>query len=82
MSRSVGRLFSLFLCSFLASGSLIFTGAASTEFSCGFTLSSRQRIVVQREISRLKDINGERDYRRRLINQYKYLFETNNKPLY
>jgi D-lactate dehydrogenase len=41
--------------------------------TCGFTLSSRQRIVVQREISRLKDINGERDYRRRLINQYKYL---------
>lgn len=40
--------------------------------SCGFTLSSRQRIVTQREISRLK-ITGEDPARlKRLEKQYRY----------
>ena len=40
--------------------------------SCGFTMSSRQRIVVQREIKRLQD-TGEDDARlKRLLKQYKY----------
>lgn len=41
--------------------------------SCGFTLSSRQRIVVQREIARLR-MSGEDPARlRRLEKQYHYL---------
>lgn len=41
--------------------------------SCGFTMSSRQRIVVQREIARLR-ATGEDDARmKRLEKQYKYL---------
>ncbi|MDE7153466.1 MAG: FAD-binding oxidoreductase [Muribaculaceae bacterium] len=41
--------------------------------SCGFTLSARQRIVVQREIERLK-ITGENPVlRRNLIGEFKYL---------
>ncbi len=41
--------------------------------SCGFTLSSRQRIVVQREIARLK-ASGENPARlKRLERQYHYL---------
>lgn len=40
--------------------------------SCGFTLSARQRIVVQREIERLK-ITGENPrLRQNLIEQFKY----------
>ena len=40
--------------------------------SCGFTMSSRQRIVVQREIARLK-ASGEDDARlKRLEKQYRY----------
>lgn len=40
--------------------------------SCGFTLSSRQRIVVQREISRLKQHGNEAAYKL-LEKQYRYL---------
>lgn len=41
--------------------------------TCGFTLSSRQRIVVQREISRLKQ-TGENPYRLEILQkQYRYL---------
>lgn len=40
--------------------------------TCGFSLSSRQRIVIQREISRLKNIPGERERLKTLIKQYKY----------
>ncbi len=43
--------------------------------TCGFTLSSRQRIVIQREISRLKDIPKERKRLDILVKQYKYLGE-------
>ena len=40
--------------------------------SCGFTLSSRQRIVIQREIERLRQ-SGEDDKRlKRLVAQYTY----------
>lgn len=40
--------------------------------TCGFTLSSRQRIVVQREISRLKQ-TGENPYRLEILQkQYRY----------
>lgn len=40
--------------------------------SCGFTLSSRQRIVVQREIARLRNKKEDPDRLRRLEKQYKY----------
>ena len=41
--------------------------------SCGFTLSSRQRIVVQREIARLKETGENPGRLRRLQEQYDYL---------
>lgn len=40
--------------------------------TCGFTLSSRQRIVVRREISRLKRTGEDNKRLSRLIKQYKY----------
>ncbi|MDR1524286.1 MAG: FAD-binding oxidoreductase [Tannerella sp.] len=40
--------------------------------TCGFTLSSRQRIVVQREISRLTQTGENPAYRRKLLKQYRY----------
>mgnify|MGYP005907141849 CR=1 FL=1 len=40
--------------------------------SCGFTLSSRQRIVVQREISRLKQSGKEPERLALLQKQYRY----------
>ena len=40
--------------------------------SCGFGLSSRQRIIVQREISRLKATGEDPDRLARLERQYKY----------
>lgn len=40
--------------------------------TCGFTLSSRQRIVIQREISRLKTIPSEKERFDTLVKQYKY----------
>lgn len=43
--------------------------------TCGFTLSSRQRIVVQREISRLKQ-TGEDPYRLEIL-QKQYLYPGN-----
>ena len=41
--------------------------------SCGFTLSSRQRIIVQREISRLRATGKDPDRLARLEKQYQYL---------
>jgi D-lactate dehydrogenase len=43
--------------------------------TCGFTLSSRQRIVIQREIARLKQSGENPGYRRRLEKQYRYAGE-------
>lgn len=43
--------------------------------SSGFTLSSRQRIIVQREISRLKDTGEDPKRLKRLEKQYKYYGE-------
>ncbi|MDR2679823.1 MAG: FAD-binding oxidoreductase [Tannerella sp.] len=40
--------------------------------TCGFTLSSRQRIVVQREISRLTQTGENSAYLRKLLKQYRY----------
>ena len=41
--------------------------------TCGFSLSSRQRIVIQREISRLKNIPSGKERLQLLTKQYKYL---------
>ena len=41
--------------------------------SCGFTLSSRQRIVLQREISRLKQSGTDQERLSLLEKQYRYL---------
>lgn len=41
--------------------------------SCGFTLSSRQRIVIRREISRLNRLPGKEKQIELLEKQYKYL---------
>lgn len=41
--------------------------------TCGFTLSSRQRIVIQREISRLRNIPSGKERLELLAKQYKYL---------
>lgn len=41
--------------------------------TCGFTLSSRQRIVIRREISRLKKSGEDNDRLETLEKQYKYL---------
>ena len=41
--------------------------------TCGFTLSSRQRIVIQREISRLKSLPDQQERLDTLKKQYKYL---------
>ena len=43
--------------------------------SSGLTLSSRQRIIVQREISRLKDSGEDPERLKRLEQQYKYYGE-------
>lgn len=43
--------------------------------TCGFTLSSRQRIVIQREISRLERENSDPKRVNLLKKQYKYLGE-------
>ena len=43
--------------------------------SSGFTLSSRQRIIVQREISRLKNTGEDPERLKRLEKQYKYYGE-------
>jgi len=43
--------------------------------SSGFSLSSRQRIVVQREIARLKALGTEPDRLNNLVKQYKYYGE-------
>jgi D-lactate dehydrogenase len=43
--------------------------------SSGLTLSSRQRIIVQREISRLKDTGEDPERLKRLEKQYKYYGE-------
>lgn len=40
--------------------------------TCGFTLSSRQRIVIQREISRLEHIPEQKERRDKLIQLYAY----------
>lgn len=40
--------------------------------TCGFTLSSRQRIVVQREIARLKQTSEDPERQSRLEKQYHY----------
>lgn len=40
--------------------------------SCGLTLSARQRIVAQREISRLKKTGEDPDRLARLVSQFKY----------
>ena len=40
--------------------------------TCGFTLSSRQRIVVQREIAQLKESGNDIKHLRRLQKQYRY----------
>jgi D-lactate dehydrogenase len=40
--------------------------------TCGFTLSSRQRIVLQREIARLKATGEDRRLLRRLQKQFRY----------
>ena len=41
--------------------------------TCGLTLSSRQRIVVQREISRLRETGGDPERLSTLVRQYHYL---------
>ena len=41
--------------------------------TCGFTLSSRQRIVIRREISRLKKSGEDNERLEKLEKQYKYL---------
>lgn len=41
--------------------------------SCGFTLSSRQRIIAQREIARLQATGEDNDSLVKLVKQYKYL---------
>ncbi len=41
--------------------------------TCGFTLSSRQRIVIRREISRLKKSGEDNERLAKLEKQYKYL---------
>ena len=41
--------------------------------SCGFTLSARQRIVIQREISHLREHDLEPERRKRLEKGFKYL---------
>ncbi|MBQ8224066.1 MAG: FAD-binding oxidoreductase [Bacteroides sp.] len=41
--------------------------------SCGFTMSSRQRIVLQREISRLKQSGEDNERLQLLLKQYSYL---------
>lgn len=41
--------------------------------SCGFTLSARQRIVVQRAISRLRQTNQQPEMLRQLEKQFRYL---------
>ncbi len=41
--------------------------------SCGLTLSARQRIVVQREISRLKKNNQDSNRLNTLVKQFRYL---------
>ena len=43
--------------------------------SCGFTLSSRQRIVIQREISRLKQTNDNPERLNQLEKDFKYYGE-------
>lgn len=40
--------------------------------SCGFTLSSRQRIIVQREMSRLRNSGEDPERLRRLEEQFRY----------
>lgn len=40
--------------------------------SCGFTLSSRQRIVIQRELSRLRETGEDNARLKRLEEQFKY----------
>ena len=40
--------------------------------TCGFTLSSRQRIVAQREITRIKNIPEEQERLKRLLKQFAY----------
>lgn len=40
--------------------------------TCGFTLSSRQRIVIQREITRLRNLGENPERLRTLEKQYKY----------
>ena len=40
--------------------------------SCGFTLSSRQRIVIQRELSRLRETGEDNARLKRLEKQFKY----------
>ncbi len=41
--------------------------------SCGLTLSSRQRIVIQREIARLRESGQDPERLQRLTKQYRYL---------
>ncbi len=43
--------------------------------TCGFTLSSRQRIIIQREISRLQREGSDPERLKTLRKQYKYLGE-------
>ena len=43
--------------------------------TCGFTLSSRQRIIIQREISRLEREGSDPERLKTLRKQYKYLGE-------
>lgn len=43
--------------------------------TCGFTLSSRQRIIIQREISRLEKENSDPERLKALQKGYKYLGE-------
>ncbi len=40
--------------------------------SCGFSLSSRQRIIVQREIARLRHTGNDPERQKRLEKQFKY----------
>lgn len=41
--------------------------------TCGFTLSSRQRIVIQREIARLRQDGSDPELEQKLTKQYSYL---------
>ena len=41
--------------------------------SCGLTLSSRQRIVIQRELARLRESGNDPERLQRLTKQYQYL---------